>query len=77
MIHKRQSDMKDKVKSKAGSKRISATKSPPLFPEIADMENKPAETRRLPMLVMDTTTGQIIDTETGQGYWLKPNAQSY
>ncbi|CAL8142513.1 unnamed protein product [Orchesella dallaii] len=71
MIHKRQSDNKKNGNGEAvGPKRIAAPR-----PELAD--SKPAEAREMPMLVLDSKTGQIIDTVTGNSYWLKPTAQPY
>lgn len=80
LLQKRQSESKEK-RSKAGSKRIVASSAAPpttTEPTINDMspvypiDAKTAESKGIPMLVLDKKSGQIIDTLTGQAYLLKP-----
>lgn len=87
ILNKRQSDgTKKEKRSKASSKRISAgagasnkeevemNMSPvAVYPTVGD-DSKPAESREVPMLVLDRKTGQIIDTQTGKAYLLKPHS---
>lgn len=86
-LHKRQSDGSKKEKrSKASSKRVSSAgagaankeeveMSPVLVYPTVGEDSKVAESREVPTLVLDRKTGQIIDTQTGKAYLLKPHSR--
>ncbi len=90
VLNKRQSDgTKKEKRSKTSSKRISSAGEGASNKDEAEMNTSPvevypsftvgddskvAESREVPTLVLDRKTGQIIDTQTGKAYLLKPHS---